>query len=521
MISNVYGLPNILFMLIDDLGWNDIGFHGGCDFTTPNIDNLHNDALTLNNYYVQYLCSPTRSTIMTGMYPIHTGIQHDVIKPADPYGLPLNFTTLPQEMKRAGYNTHMIGKWHLGYFNGNYTPTYRGFDTYTGYYLGEEDYFWHNRTDTGDGKPEGNGFDFRNQTQPLFKNDTYSTYIFGNITMDILEKYATNTDPNKSPFFIYLPFQAVHAPLQAPQNVINSFYNVTIPNYNRSVKAAMMRVLDDTIGKIIDAIKNKYNLWDDLVLIWSTDNGGPIYHNEAASNWPLRGGKATLWEGGLRGDAFITGGYLNKNQRGKISQALMHSTDWLPTLCDIVGIKPLNESILDGMSMLNVIQNNAKSPRTMIIHNIDPIGCNEPICGAIRMNEWKLSVGKQVMQKNLCGSGWCYTYEIHNGTMYNNTTVNCGNNGHVPIQNYSQPPYNGQPVLYNITDDPCEYNNVADENKDIVQQMYQLLVKYNSTQATPLQALNEAVPNESNPINFGGFWTPFRNSSYQNQNITV
>ena len=161
--------------------------------------------------------------------------------------------------------------------------------------MGNEDYFWHNRTDTVDGQPQGDGFDFHNNTQPAFINDTYSTYIYGNMTLDIIEKYAKDTNPNKSPFFIYLPFQAVHNPLQAPQNVINSFYNVTISNYNRSVKAAMVRVLDDTIGVIIDAIKNKYNIWDDLLLIWSTDNGGPIYHNEAASNWPLRGGKATLY----------------------------------------------------------------------------------------------------------------------------------------------------------------------------------------------------------------------------------
>ena len=96
-------------MLVDDLGWNDISFHGGCDYKTPNIDSLQKDALTLNNYYVQYLCTPTRSTIMTGMYPIHTGMQTDVLKPAYPYGLPLNFTTLPEEMKRAGYKTHMLG----------------------------------------------------------------------------------------------------------------------------------------------------------------------------------------------------------------------------------------------------------------------------------------------------------------------------------------------------------------------------------------------------------------------------
>eukprot|EP01084_Bolivina_argentea_P003681 6926_1 len=108
------GLPNILFILVDDLGWNDLSYHGGCDFPTPNIDALHNSGLTLNNYYTQHICTPTRSAIMSGMYPIHTGLQDKVLYATGPYGLPLNFTTLPQELKKVGYNTHMIGKWHLG-----------------------------------------------------------------------------------------------------------------------------------------------------------------------------------------------------------------------------------------------------------------------------------------------------------------------------------------------------------------------------------------------------------------------
>lgn len=109
--SNSAKAPNIIFMLIDDLGWNDVSFHGGCDFSTPHIDALQQEALTLNNYYVQHLCSPTRSTIMTGLYPIHTGLQHFVIRPPDPFGLPLNLTTLPEALRKVGYQTHILGVW--------------------------------------------------------------------------------------------------------------------------------------------------------------------------------------------------------------------------------------------------------------------------------------------------------------------------------------------------------------------------------------------------------------------------
>eukprot|EP01084_Bolivina_argentea_P003679 6921_1 len=503
--------PNVLFMLIDDLGWNDISFHNGDDFKTPNIDSLRNSGLTLNNYYVQHICTPTRSTILSGLYPIHTGLQHYVLDPASPYGLPLEYTSLPQELKKVGYDTHMIGKWHLGFFNKEYTPTYRGFDTYFGYYNGAEDYYTHY---------VGKGFDFRNNTQPIFINNTYSTYIYGNLTLDILAEYDSNNNPNKPPFFIYLPFQGVHAPLEAPQNVIHTM-SKTISNYNRSVKAAMITVLDVTIGTIIDALKNQYNLWDNLLLIFSTDNGGPVYYyqkvTEASSNWPLRGSKGTLYEGGLRGVGFVTGGYLNKNRRGQISNEMIHSTDWLPTICEVVGKKPTNESILDGMSMFNVIQNNAKSTRTEILHNIDPINCMVELCGAIRMNEWKLVVGQEVDTQDLCFTGWCYTYEIHNGSSYNETTIQCGSNP--PAQNYSACPYNGKPCLYNIELDPCEYHDVSAENKYVFNQLYDRLKYYNSTMVPPLQVGNKDEKSQANPQNFGDFWTPWHNSSYQNQTI--
>ena len=101
--------PNIIFALIDDLGWNDIGYHNGCDYPSPNIDKLAKDGLELNNYYIQHICSPTRSALMSGRYPIHTGLQHGVIAPVSPYGLPLDLTIIPEDLKKVGYSTHIIG----------------------------------------------------------------------------------------------------------------------------------------------------------------------------------------------------------------------------------------------------------------------------------------------------------------------------------------------------------------------------------------------------------------------------
>eukprot|EP01084_Bolivina_argentea_P177263 306571_1 len=196
-------LPNILFILIDDLGYNDISYHKGCDFPTPNIDALATSGLQLNNYYIQHICSPTRSALLSGLYPVHTGFQDGVIQTISGYGLPLDLTILPQDLKRAGYDTHMIGKWHIGFFEPRYVPTARGFDSYFGFYSAAETYYYHNCTDQG-----VHGYDFRNLTHPIIMNGQYSTYLYGNETIRILNQYDKSDE--KHPFFIYLAMQAVH-----------------------------------------------------------------------------------------------------------------------------------------------------------------------------------------------------------------------------------------------------------------------------------------------------------------------
>lgn len=248
--------------------------------------------------------------------------------------------------------TALFSKWHLGFFSPEYAPTSRGFDTFFGYYLGAEDYYLHDR------KYDGvHGFDLRNNTKKIKKENQYSTYLYGNETMRILQNYAT--EKSSSPFFIYLAFQAVHGPLEAPQSIIDRF-NESITAASRQKKAAMVTVLDDVIGEITEYLKSEEsgNLWENTMVIFSTDNGGPVGNSGVeANNFPLRGSKATLWEGGVKGVGFVTGGWLNKDRRGKQMNALMHITDWYPTLCAVAGCVPSNSSILDGYDQLDNLQN--------------------------------------------------------------------------------------------------------------------------------------------------------------------
>ncbi|KAL9973997.1 hypothetical protein ACROYT_G020524 [Oculina patagonica] len=134
--------PHILLILVDDLGWSDVGFHGS-KIQTPNVDKLASKGVILDNYYVQPYCTPTRGSIMTGRYPIHTGLQHRAILCLTPFGLPLKFSILPEKLREVGYSTHLVGKWHLGHYTSASTPTHRGFDSFFGFYNYGHDHFDH------------------------------------------------------------------------------------------------------------------------------------------------------------------------------------------------------------------------------------------------------------------------------------------------------------------------------------------------------------------------------------------
>ena len=161
--------PNIVFILADDLGFSDVSWNDPT-IITPNLETLYKSSLRLHNYYVQQVCTPSRAAILTGKYPIHLGMQHSFIDPYMPRYLPLNVTTLADELKLAGYSTHACGKWHLGHCNVRVTPTFRGFDTFYGLWLGGGDHFTHM-------KSEGNrteGLDFRDNLDLVYDQNVFT-----------------------------------------------------------------------------------------------------------------------------------------------------------------------------------------------------------------------------------------------------------------------------------------------------------------------------------------------------------
>ena len=195
--------PHILFVLADDYGFHDIGYHMA-EILTPNMDKLAKEGVILENYYVQQVCTPTRAQLMTGRYQIRYGMQHGVVRPPQPDGIPLDEKLIPDALKQCGYNTEMIGKWHLGFFQKEYCPQYRGYDHFLGFLTGSEDFYTHEKCFFG-----MCGYDFREayaQQPEVIRydlNDTYSTGIF----TTGLHKRLSVLDP-KVPLFTFLSFQS-------------------------------------------------------------------------------------------------------------------------------------------------------------------------------------------------------------------------------------------------------------------------------------------------------------------------
>lgn len=505
--------PNIVLIVADDLGWDDVSFHGSNEIPTPNIDSLAYEGRILNNYYVSPICTPTRSALMTGRHPIHTGLQHGVLVGASPYGLPLNETLMPQYFNKLGYSSHIIGKWHLGFFKDEYTPTKRGFKSHIGYWLGAEDYFNH----LAEANPKAIGYDFhRNMLVDKDALGNYSTELFTKEAVKLIHKHNQT-----QPLFLYLPYQAVHSGndyerLQAPQKYINRFPN--IKHQGRRIYAGMVSALDDGVGEVVKALKET-GMYSNSIIVFSTDNGGPThgYDGNMASNWPLRGMKNTMWEGGVRGVGFIHSPLLQ--QKGSVSQQMIHVCDWLPTLYRAAGGDPAEMKNLDGFDLWRMLVKNGPSVRHEILHNIDPI----LKFSALRVGDYKLLFG-HVSERD----GWYPPYQAYEHTNISDTVLYYSSNERIEHQKLTAKkpvqvkcggprPLNAKyncvgklnPCLFHIPTDPCEYHNLAAEKPDIVKHLMARLKYYTETMVAPA---NKRQDPAGNPKRHNGLWVPWLNS---------
>lgn len=353
--------PNIVFLLADDLGSYDVGWRGS-EIKTPHLDKLALSGAQLNQFYVQPVCSPTRAALMTGRYPFRHGLQVGVVRPWAEYGLPLDERTLPQALADAGYQTAIAGKWHLGHFQPEYLPTRRGFQHQYGHYNGALDYFTHIRDD---------GFDWHRDDRENHE-EGYTTHLLAREAVRAIEER-----DRAKPLFLYVPFNGVHAPLQVPESYSQPYSQF---EGKRRTYAGMVAALDEAVGQIAAAI-DRQGLTSNTLFIFSSDNGGP-QPGEVTSNGPLRAGKSTLYEGGVRVCAFAT--WPGHIKPGTVVEAPLHIVDWYPTLLKLAGASLQQPLALDGRDMWATLTIGAVSPHAEILLNASPRH------GAIRAGDWKL-----------------------------------------------------------------------------------------------------------------------------------
>ncbi|CAG2176274.1 unnamed protein product, partial [Oppiella nova] len=253
--------------MADDMGWADVGYHSD-HVLTPNIDTLAADGIVLDQFYTQPLCTPSRGALLTGIHPMHTGLQHFVLHMQSPTGLPLDLTLWPQYLKQYNYATHMVGKWHLGFARRAYTPTYRGFDSHVGYWTARETYFEHTHCEPFGGC----GLDFRHNMDVITNaSGVYSTHYFTDRCLHIINEHNLS-----EPLFLYVPHQSVHSSgfnftLEVPQEYIDMF--AYIESDIRRQLAAVVYAMDESIGAVVEALHSKQML-ENSIIIFMSDNGG-------------------------------------------------------------------------------------------------------------------------------------------------------------------------------------------------------------------------------------------------------
>ncbi|XP_014839834.1 PREDICTED: arylsulfatase B isoform X1 [Poecilia mexicana] len=491
--------PHIVFILADDLGWYDVGYHSS-EIRTPNLDKLSAQGVRLENYYVQPVCTPSRNQLMTGRYQIHTGMQHQIIWPCQPYCVPLDEKLLPQLLKEAGYGTHMVGKWHLGMYKKDCLPTRRGFDTYFGYLTGSEDYFTHERCyDIAPLNLTRCALDLRDgeEVAAAYKGD-YSTELFSQRAVSVIKKHNSS-----KPLFLYVALQAVHSPLQVPERYLAPYS--FIEDRHRRLYAGMVSAMDEAVGNISLALQQE-GLWDNTILVFSTDNGGQTVY--AGSNWPLRGRKLSLWEGGVRAVGFVAGPLLEKP--GTVSRELIHISDWLPTLVGLAGGSTGGTKPLDGFNVWKTISKGFASPRQELLHNIDPLYSDLAPCPG---NQSRLTLARGVAEDRWAKFG--FNVSIHAAIRSSNWKLLTGYPGCEVW--FPRPGYNGsdsgvpklgplKPImLFDVEKDPEERNEVSAQFPDVVDYLLTRLQEHQKT-ALPINYPDDDPQCDPGPTGAWGPW---------------
>ena len=440
----------ILHIMADDLGWANVGFHNevgrsAAEVVTPNIDRLVGEGLELERMYTEKVCAPSRASLLSGRFGIHSNVQIKISEQTfnldDPIGgysgIPLNMTTMAKKMQDAGYKTSMVGKWDAGMATQDHTPAGRGFDTWLGFFGKNNDYWTLARSNCPDPDNDeetkdvidlwrqdisagidGPAIDVTNSAacsnsdqSPTDENGNslqceYEETIFVKEVKDILTAHAEDVQANEDaakPLFLYYSMHLVHTLLLTTEEMDTLFSYIDDPVQRKMTSMAYM--MDLYVGEI-ERVLLETGLWDDTLLVFHSDNGGDQQAESGGKNTPLLGGKGNNFEGGIRVPGFVTGGYLPENMRGTKTEAMISIADWYSTYLHAAGVSDADVTdtvaeeaslpALDSANCLPVILGKQQSCRDeLVFSSTNAVGSDDgdALVGALISGDYKLVVG--------------------------------------------------------------------------------------------------------------------------------
>jgi arylsulfatase B/arylsulfatase I/J len=545
--------PHLVHIVMDDVGHNDLGYVND-RVRTPTIDSLAHSGLKLDKFYAFKECAPSRGSILTGRYPYHFGYYRN---PSDEGGVPLDFAMLPKILRdRAGYKTHAVGKWHVGFPTRAHTATFRGFESWIGYYHWGEEYFSHVFPPEYKGKVKCRGVDFSNNSGTDMRPFAKGSAVDGIYSMDVFvseTRRVIQAHPAFEPLYLYLAFQNVHDPYDVPQKYINGVDRRTTDATRRNF-SGMVTALDDGIEAVLEELKGA-GMYENSVILLTSDNGGELPFaadlgpgGGAGNNWPLRGGKFSLWEGGIRARAILHSPLLPATRQGATYHGLMHVSDIYPTFAALAGITfdsiahTTGSYPLDGVDLSDALWGApGATKRKEILHQ--PLGkhwdgsCTQgdlanpfrPSCGAaITRWPYKLIHGY---------AGDNRTLPLNDDDYHRRRPVADGSNWVAKIPGLALPPPGSlgsrlpppsgapcvaHPCLFDLAADESEQHDIAAEHQDIVAELTARLWEYGADGAEP-QPAEANIPTWSDEqcavVTSTGSWQPWHDNEEMIVNV--
>jgi arylsulfatase A-like enzyme len=420
--------PNIVIILADDFGYGDLGVHGCKDIPTPHLDSLASGVRCAQGYVSAPQCSPTRAGLLTGRYQQRFG--HESNAANENSNLPLSEVTLADRLKAAGYRTGLVGKWHLG-LDEPYHPLNRGFDEFFGFLGGANPYLPQG--------PKGVVPRILRGREPAGEKE-YLTDAFAREAVAFIDRH------QKTPFFLYLAFNAPHGPLQASEKYLKRF--AAIEDEKRRTYAAMVSAMDDAVGSVLTKL-SVAGLESDTLVFFISDNGGPTDVN-AARNAPLRGVKGETREGGIRSPFFVR--WPAKLPAGLVYNEPVIQLDIHPTAPAAAGVTAPPDARFDGVNLLPYLRGEkAEPPHAALYWRF-----NFPLRQAAR-HKWAIRVGD-----------WKLFTDIDANRRRSDQVVESGN-----------------VRLVNLKQDPTEATDLSKQHPEKVQSLMEAWKKWHATLARP------------------------------------